>query len=39
VQSPASASRPLYAGRHPFPHQASNGFIPDNYAAPGFDDT
>ena len=39
VQSPASESRPLYAGRHPPSHQAPCGFIPDEIHASGFDDT
>src|SRR5215470_11580588 len=38
VQSPASGSRPLYAGRHPPSHQAPRGFIPDEIHASGFDD-
>src|SRR5437879_5546660 len=39
VQSPASVSRPLYAGRHPPSHQAPRGFIPVELHASGFDDT
>src|SRR5215470_17401604 len=39
VQPPASASRPLYAGRRPLRHQAPSGFIPGEIHAPGFDDT
>ncbi len=38
VQPPASASRPLYAGRHPLNNQAPNGFVPEKNYAPGFDD-
>src|SRR5262247_4383667 len=34
VQPPASASRPLYAGRHPLSHQAPSGFIPGEIHAP-----
>jgi hypothetical protein len=36
---PASASRPLYAGRHPLSHQAPRGFIPGGLHALGFDGT
>src|SRR6516165_4455248 len=39
VQSPASASRPLYAGRHLLSHQAPSRFIPEKFHASGFDDT
>src|SRR5580693_8040749 len=39
MQPPASASRLLYAGRHPPSHQAPRGFIPEGLHAPGFDDT
>src|SRR5258708_5883495 len=39
AQQPASASRPLYAGRHPLSHQAPRGFIPGGLHAPGFDGT
>ena len=39
AQQPASASRPLYAGRHPLSHQAPRGLVPDGLYAPGFDDT
>jgi hypothetical protein len=39
VQPPASASRPLYAGRHPLNNQAPSGFIPEEIYASGFDDT
>src|SRR5215469_7245943 len=39
VQSPASDSRLLYAGRHPPSHQAPSGFIPEEIFASGFDDT
>src|SRR5215469_4710957 len=39
VQSPASASRPLYAGRHPLSHQAPSRFFPEEPNASGFDDT
>jgi hypothetical protein len=38
VPSPASESRPLYAGRHPPSHQAPDGFVPGEMDAPGFDD-
>ena len=37
AQQPASASRPLYAGRHPLSHQAPRGLIPGGFHAPGFD--
>src|ERR1039457_3313455 len=36
---PASASRPLYAGRRPLRHQAPSGLVPGVPYAPGFDDT
>src|SRR5208283_3266403 len=36
---PASASRPLYAGRRPLRHQAPSGLVPGESRAPGFDDT
>src|SRR6266851_7853021 len=39
AQQPASASRPLYAGRHPLSHQAPRGLVPGGLYAPGFDDT
>jgi hypothetical protein len=39
AQQPASASRPLYAGRHPLRHQAPRGLVPGGLYAPGFDDT
>ena len=39
AQQPASASRPLYAGRRPPSHQAPNGLVPGGLYAPGFDDT
>ena len=39
VQTPASASRPLYAGRRPHSHQAPRGLVPGDCRAPGFDDT
>jgi hypothetical protein len=39
AQQPASASRPLYAGRRPLSHQAPRGLVPDGLYAPGFDDT
>ena len=39
VPTPASASRPLYAGRHLLGHQARSRFIPGEHYAPGFDDT
>src|SRR5215470_17491653 len=39
VRSPASASRPLYAGRHLLSHQAPSRFIPEEIHASGFDDT
>jgi len=38
AQQPASASRPLYAGRRPLSHQASSGLVPGEPHAPGFDD-
>jgi len=38
AQQPASASRPLYAGRRPLSHQASSGLVPGAPYAPGFDD-
>jgi hypothetical protein len=39
VPSPASASRPLYAGRHLLSHQAPSRVIPGTHYAPGFDNT
>src|SRR5467141_1898090 len=39
AQQPASASRPLYAGRRPHSHQAPRGPFPGGLYAPGFDDT
>ena len=39
AQQPTSASRPLYAGRHPLSHQAPRGLIPGGLPAPGFDGT
>jgi hypothetical protein len=39
TRQPASASRPLYAGRRPLSHQASSGLVPGEPNAPGFDDT
>jgi hypothetical protein len=39
AQQPASASRPLYAGRRPLSHQAPRGLVPGEFHAPGFDDT
>src|SRR6266478_7041698 len=39
AQQPASASRPLYAGRRPLSHQAPRGPFPGGLYAPGFDDT
>ena len=39
TRQPASASRPLYAGRRPLSHQASRGLVPGEPNAPGFDDT
>ena len=39
AQQPASASRPLYAGRRPRSHQAPCGLVPGGLYAPGFDDT
>ena len=39
AQQPASASRRLYAGRHPLSHQAPRGLVPGGLYAPGFDDT
>src|SRR6266705_2926812 len=39
AQQPASASRPLYAGRRPHSHQAPRGLFPGGLYAPGFDDT
>ena len=38
AQQPASASRPLYAGRRPLSHQAPRGLVPGAPYAPGFDD-
>jgi hypothetical protein len=39
AQQPASASRPLHAGRHPLRHQAPRGLVPGGLYAPGFDET
>ena len=39
TRQPASASRPLYAGRRPLSHQAPRGLVPGEPYAPGFDDT
>src|SRR5467141_383854 len=39
AQQPASASRPLYAGRRPHSHHAPRGLFPGGLYAPGFDDT
>src|SRR6266403_1932937 len=39
AQQPASASRPLYAGRRPLSHQAPRGLVPGGLYAPDFDDT
>src|SRR6516162_5190335 len=39
VQSPASASRLLYAGRHLLGHQAPSRFVPEEFLASGFDGT
>jgi hypothetical protein len=39
AQQPASASRPLYAGRRPLSHQAPRGLVLGGLYAPGFDDT
>src|SRR6267142_2324817 len=39
AQQPASASRPLYAGRRPLSHQAPRGLVPGGLYARGFDDT
>src|SRR5467141_3803978 len=39
AQQPASASRPLYAGRRPLGHQAPRGLVPGGLYARGFDDT
>jgi hypothetical protein len=38
TRQPASASRPLYAGRRPLSHQESSGLVPGEPYAPGFDD-
>jgi len=38
-EQPASASRPLYAGRRPLRHQAPRELVPGGLSAPGFDDT
>ena len=39
AQQPASASRPLYAGRRPLRHQAPSGLVPGAPYSPGFDGT
>src|SRR5208337_669964 len=39
TRQPASASRPLYAGRRPHSHQAPHGLVPGELHAPGFDDS
>jgi hypothetical protein len=39
TQPPASASRHLYAGRHPLSRQAPRGLVPGEFPAPGFDGT
>src|SRR5271157_3142324 len=39
TRQPASASRPLYAGRRPLSHQAPHGLVPGEPYAPGFDDS
>jgi hypothetical protein len=39
TRQPASASRPLYAGRRPLSHQAPRGLVPGEPYAPGFDDS
>src|SRR6266571_3291059 len=39
ARQPASASRPLYAGRRPPNHQALDGLVPGELHDPGFDDT
>jgi hypothetical protein len=39
AQKPASASRPLYAGRRPLSHQASRGLVTGGLHARGFDAT
>ena len=39
TRQPASASRPLYAGRRPLSHQAPRGLVPGKPYAPGFDDS
>src|SRR3984893_5074332 len=38
AQKPASASRPLYAGRRLPSHQAPDRLVPEGLHAPGFDD-
>src|ERR1700674_131839 len=38
AQKPASASRPLYAGRRLPSHQAPDRLVPEGIHAPGFDD-
>src|SRR5262249_43639277 len=38
AQTPASASRPLYAGRRLPSHQAPDRLVPEGLHAPGFDD-
>ena len=39
TRQPASASRPLYAGRRSRSHQAPRELVPGEPCAPGFDDT
>ena len=39
TRQPASASRPLYAGRRPLGHQAPCRLVPGGIHAPGFDDS
>ena len=39
AQTPASESRPLYAGRRLPSHQAPDRLVPEGIHAPGFDDT
>src|SRR5260370_32602363 len=39
TRQPASASRPLYAGRRPLSHQAPRGLVPGEPYAPAFDDS
>ena len=39
TRQPASASRPLYAGRRPLRHQAPSGLVPGAPYSPGFDDS